>query len=849
MARISTARRSGDIYDVPSDEDAEEEQEAAVTGATPSPSKQLLNESFTAAGELLSSPVKSVKSVRFEDNPQESSNLLAKVKMTKGKGKESNVVGKDDSAPKAKSRGRPRKTVVAEADKPKKATVGKPKRTYKRTEITASDVPIAPEEPSTPDRRSTKEKRAINRDKTLIQLRSAANQQVSASPSTTPRSSQSRVSDASPRSVGKGWRPEEEEKMLSLRASGKKWDQIAEAMPGRTLVAVETRASLLRRGKIAPLTDGGEVEDGNGKERRASNQGDSPAKRRQTRANSGDIITLHSPIVDVDETVVPRRTARPPQEPAGQKKTAKPTAKIVAPKSNNTLAKATERGIFVDQAEGSDYEDAAEAGADEQEADQDADDEIQEASMLTLPDADGLEDRLHGQLSNLQAIVDSVVTYKNHVKETLEIDYRAKKQLASMKTSEKLRNKLRADYAKLLNAGDAAGQGEDEDEDDEDSDAETTGKDVAGGKEPSTDIKEEIHDTLLEYIDLASSIKPDSSNAPKKTLNQTYAFLIVDLVSVLSRAARVYNKLAITEYPDGGDIEIPELNQLIKLITCIITTGERVRQCKTKIDSTLQLVKPVRNDIIAPLKKVLDAFTRARILLRNERDEAEIERERRETIKKEMEREEARKERQKWEDRIEKRLRFLYSERQKYGKARYDPRKFGMPRVTFGAHRTPYPFGVDSDGMPMERVDIFGARTNGRKRSQRDQDSAEEDEDDTPVNVAKYTETQVIAIEKALQTCRGRSTDPTLRHSTTATHNDDYTWALIFKHFCGYKCPLEDLTVHELLRLARDFRYANLYPEGEEGDGVVCDEEWIVDVPDLDLLKFLPEGGDGGGEW
>jgi hypothetical protein len=60
-------------------------------------------------------------------------------------------------------------------------------------------------------------------------------------------------------------------------------------------------------------------------------------------------------------------------------------------------------------------------------------------------------------------------------------------------------------------------------------------------------------------------------------------------------------------------------------------------------------------------------------------------------------------------------------------------------------------------------------------------------------------------------------------------------WERVFKKYCGHRGPLRDLTVAQILRLAAEFQNANLHPvEGEP-----LTEDWIVNIPDLDLLEVL----------
>jgi hypothetical protein len=61
-------------------------------------------------------------------------------------------------------------------------------------------------------------------------------------------------------------------------------------------------------------------------------------------------------------------------------------------------------------------------------------------------------------------------------------------------------------------------------------------------------------------------------------------------------------------------------------------------------------------------------------------------------------------------------------------------------------------------------------------------------------------------------------------------------WEKVFQRYCGYDGALRKRTVAQILKEAYEFQDASLNPPD---GGVVCDEEWIVDIPDLDLLELL----------
>jgi hypothetical protein len=61
-------------------------------------------------------------------------------------------------------------------------------------------------------------------------------------------------------------------------------------------------------------------------------------------------------------------------------------------------------------------------------------------------------------------------------------------------------------------------------------------------------------------------------------------------------------------------------------------------------------------------------------------------------------------------------------------------------------------------------------------------------------------------------------------------------WEKVFVNYCGWNGPLQNRTVAQILKEAFEFQDANLNPPD---GGVVSDEDWIADIPDLDLLELL----------
>jgi hypothetical protein len=487
-----------------------------------------------------------------------------------------------------------------------------------------------------------------------------------------------------------------------------------------------------------------------------------------------------------------RPTTRTPETTPRRKKAAAPSKK---PKSPNALSKGVTKGIFHDP-EDANAEEAA-AGAQEDADAEEAEEAYQESSMVAFAD-DG-EDRVYGQRARLETMRAALEAYMLHVQEQFPKDYRAERQLELVRQSEQLRQDIRSKYSAML-AGDI-----------EDMDAH----------------KEDIHDSLSNLIELAKSVRPDearSVNASRKLAKQFYAFIVVDLVKVLLRSAHCYNCLASVP---NEVLDIPELNQLIRLSKCIVDVCENAKTWKVKVDQSLALVRPVQNNFLAPVKKILVAFQKAKLALHEERKELEASQRRHERAKLEEEREEMEREELRREIEIRKRLRFLYTERQLYGGG---ARKFFMPRISFAkghADTQTYPFGLDSNGHPIERIDVFEARRTSDGQSPSDGEASI----NTNVTGKNWPVKQLMAMEYALREFCGLP-------GTDLPRQREYFWPKVMDAYCRWDGPFADLTLHDILTMARDFQYAQLFPDEEVE---VEREDWFTNIPDLELLKYLPE--------
>jgi hypothetical protein len=205
---------------------------------------------LAAAAQLsFSSPA---KSVRFSDDLlEESSALLAKAKSTKHNPTPTKRNSPQVTLVQRATKARARKTDGGGAVSEVAIQVSKPKSPAK-SRAKATKPPTANKADAGP-RRSGRERTEIATYKNLASTRSAPVQPPAAdkptSPST-PRASRNAqlATEPSPApsssaSSNQPWGAEEDEHLKSMREAGKSWDQINKAMPTRSLVALQARAS------------------------------------------------------------------------------------------------------------------------------------------------------------------------------------------------------------------------------------------------------------------------------------------------------------------------------------------------------------------------------------------------------------------------------------------------------------------------------------------------------------------------------------------------------------------------------------------------------------------------------
>jgi hypothetical protein len=429
---------------------------------------------------------------------------------------------------------------------------------------------------------------------------------------------------------------------------------------------------------------------------------------------------------------------------------------------------------------------------------------IDEDDSLFVPQTNNAVS-IFGLMPIILRIVEATIEQRERGYELWGIDYRKKKQLDPISEFDVLRQKLRTSYKNLASA--------------------------VIKEEDIDPVQKEIDDNLALLVAITEKLNPDRELAQSKRLTtQIHAYVFLDLVRVFTGAIRCHQAIILHQ---GTTEEQPNLNELGEFITiaeAIVALGARSLNWKTKVDTDLSLVRPVRNGIVAPFKTLLNAFMKHRKRLETEQHNNRISKLRREQLGREEEMQSEReRETESFERKVD-RLRLLYAARQaaEPNPIRKISKKFHMPDVR-SKHWQRYPLDSDANGVTFERVPVFRQRPAGSHIPDADGEVADDD----------WVVEEIVALEDALKTCHGtfESAEPNLKKIfVTYLRTGKRMWEKAFAKYCGYKGPLKHRTVAQILREAFEFRDANLNPP--EG-GEVSDEDWIVDIPDLDLLELL----------
>lgn len=210
-------------------------------------------------------------------------------------------------------------------------------------------------------------------------------------------------------------------------------------------------------------------------------------------------------------------------------------------------------------------------------------------------------------------------------------------------------------------------------------------------------VKDALMELLAEIREKTHDLNPgDSEEGVEMLVQDVWALIFPNLTKLLREAIRYY---------DMSSSEKESIYVLAELVKIVLELGERAASWKTKPPSDLAIVKPVRNNVIAPLKRVGQAFE---VEIRKRWRSEEEERQRRKhakQLKKKQEQERLRREEDERLHEWGERRSAMYLARIQ---AEPDSRRYRHLRMP---KARPATSDIDANGEPYERMVFFKSRS------------------------------------------------------------------------------------------------------------------------------------------
>ncbi|OCK80917.1 hypothetical protein K432DRAFT_381792 [Lepidopterella palustris CBS 459.81] len=307
---------------------------------------------------------------------------------------------------------------------------------------------------------------------------------------------------------------------------------------------------------------------------------------------------------------------------------------------------------------------------------------------------------------------------------------------------------------------------------------------------------EALGNTLIDIHDMIENLKDNTTKEPKLQLTQDiYARTIPSLVRVLEEALSYYKHVErLHQSGDELELSVDSLAKVTNLVSSILSLQTLVHTWGKKLDSSLGIVKPIRNKVIAPLKLVEKTFKRE--LQRQEQRKAEREASRKAiaqqqraekeyTRKREVAAKEAARQ-QRWYylhlDRIECEPDITLHDRLR-NKCVEDSEE------------------LDANGEPIERLSLLGERDGPRRPEA------------TNMEGLDWTDEELEALIDGLRKYAGPR-----------------VFSRIFKKYCRPPGILRPFTAREITQQAAYVRRLLIRHREQEQEEV---EQWILDIPVL----------------
>lgn len=221
-----------------------------------------------------------------------------------------------------------------------------------------------------------------------------------------------------------------------------------------------------------------------------------------------------------------------------------------------------------------------------------------------------------------------------------------------------------------------------------------------------------------------------------------YALIFHILVSLLRRAILSYVHVS-TISSGSGALPAPALEEIVDILDLIGDLDLRAKEWKSKPHNDYCVVRSVRNGIVVPVRKVSEVFSKY-----PQKREEEARRRKREALKQEQMR--RREEQEALEEEDDKRLAEQEAQWDELIIARLlletDPRRCRSHHLT-KHDREVTDWGIDANGEPFEREDMFSARHTG-ERPLYNPEACQEWPDE-------HIDALMEELEKASRTCKG----------------------------------------------------------------------------------------------
>ncbi|KAJ9667362.1 hypothetical protein H2201_002563 [Coniosporium apollinis] len=234
---------------------------------------------------------------------------------------------------------------------------------------------------------------------------------------------------------------------------------------------------------------------------------------------------------------------------------------------------------------------------------------------------------------------------------------------------------------------------------------------LAQTEDGNTEVRNRLDEAMGEiYIHTEALNANTTGEDPDDLVLDVYALIFHVLVSLLRTA--ILASIGHSEISSGsGVLPAPALEEIVGLLDLIEDLELRARKWEQKPDSDYCVVRPVRNGIVAPARKVSEVFSKYL-----QKREKEARKRKQEAFKQEQMR--RREEQEAQEEEQDKRLAEQEAQWDELIIARLlletDPRRCRSHHLA-KQDREVTDWGIDANGEPFEREDMFSARRAGNR--------------------------------------------------------------------------------------------------------------------------------------